>query len=369
MEQQQPKAVTRQRWREWLTISALCLTLGFAYAVSARTRQLLRGEPVGWGTLVTGELLHFATWVLLYPGVAFLAARFPLGERRARSLLVHLAAALVFSPLLMSLTLLLRAALADASRLRKPHLLTDVIVPEYAWGMTAYVVLLSVASALEWRQRDQRRALEGARLEVALTQARLQALQRQIQPHFLFNALNSISALLRKDPDGAERMLARLGDLLRVVLDEGLPQQVTLREELRILVSYLAIERVRFCDRLSVSIDVPETLLDRRVPCLVLQPLVENSIRHGLGEHAGPLHLALCAQREERVLRLVVEDDGGRGKDASASGGIGLANVRSRLEQLHGTRARLEMTPAPERGVRVLVELPWDDTALAEGTP
>ena len=365
------RTISRQRVREWLTISAICLILGAAYSISDRMRRLLRGEPADWSTLPTGELLHFGAWVLLYPLVAVLAVRFPLGERRGRPVLVHLLAALVFSPLLMTVTQLLRAALTGP----RPQgglarLLTDVIVPEYAWGMTAYVVLLSVASAIEWRQRDRQRALEGARLEAALAVARLQALRRQIQPHFLFNALNSVSSLLHRDPDGAERMLARLGDFLRLVLDDTMPQQVAVRDEIELLDSYLAIERVRFRDRLSVTIEVPSGLLDAQVPCLVLQPLFENSIRHGIGQNAGPLRVTLRASCEDGRLRLIVEDDGARTSAApgaaSASGaGIGLANIRGRLEQLYGSRARLTIEPAADRGARVVIDLPREEGAAA----
>ncbi len=369
MGEAQAATVSRQRWREWLTVCAICLALGAAYAASGKMRRLLKGESVDWSTLATGELLHFGVWVFLYPCVASLAARFPLGERRGRSLLVHLAAALVFSPVLMTLTQLLRATLRAS---RPPgglqRLITDVIVPEYAWGMTAYVVLLSVASAIEWRHRDQRRALESAQLAAALTLARLQALRAQIQPHFLFNALNSIASLLRKEPDGAERMLARLGDFLRLVLDDTMPQEVTLRQEVDLLESYLAIERVRFRDRLSVTLDLPPELLDARVPSLILQPLFENSIRHGLGRNAGPLQIALRAAREDAGLRLVVEDDGPRGGAPfpPTAAGIGLANIRGRLAQLYGSRARLEIEPLSGRGVRVVVELPADRAPAAQ---
>jgi two-component system LytT family sensor kinase len=358
------KTISGRRIREWLTICAICLMLGTAYSISDRMRRLLRGEPADWSTLPTGELLHFGTWVLLYPLVAALAARFPLGERRRRAVLVHLLAALVFSPLLMTVTQLLRAALSgNHQQGGLARLFTEVIVPEYAWGMTAYVVLLSVASAIEWRQRDQRRALEAAQLEAALAVARLQALRRQIQPHFLFNALNSVSSLLRRDPDGAERMVARLGDFLRLVLDDTMPQEVALRDEIELLDSYLAIERVRFRDRLSVTIEVPGGLLDAKVPCLVLQPLFENSIRHGIVQNAGPLRVALRASHENGRLRLVVEDDGARssaapGPAAPASAGIGLANIRGRLEQLYGSRASLAIEPAADRGVRVVIDLP-----------
>ncbi len=354
----------RERWREWLTLAVLCLALALAYSLTARMRRLLRGEAVGWDALPAQELLHFGAWVLLYPLVILMAVRFPLGERRPTRALAHVLGAALFSPLLMTVSALMQAALLPSRRGTFADLVQKVIVPEYAWGMTAYVVMLSVAHAAEMRRRERQRAVEAAQLEAALAQARLQSLRTQLQPHFLFNALNAVASLVHKDPDAAQTMVARLGDLLRSTLDESLQQEVTLRQELELLERYLDIERVRFRDRLTIEIDVAAGLLDARVPYLILQPLVENAIRHGIAERAGPGRITVRAQAEGQTLRLEVEDNGVGGGAASPSPGVGLSNIRARLEYLYGAEGRLSVDDGEKEGLRVALQLP-----LRRGTP
>ncbi len=351
----------RRHWSEWLSVAGLCLGLAITYSFAYKLRRSASGERVDWGSFPLESLVHFGCWFVLYPVVVLLTARFPLGTRRWRSLPVHAAAALVFSPTLNALAGTLNT-LAHGQAIVWPRLVREVIVPEYAWGVTAYIMLLSVAHAAEFRRRDQARALGAARLEAALALARLNALRMQLEPHFLFNALNSISSLVRRDPDGAERMLARLGDFLRLTLDDSMPQEVELRQELTFLERYLDIERVRFCDRLSVVLDVPADLLDARVPYLILQPLVENAIRHGLARRAGPGVISVRATRHDTRLVLEVEDDGpGFSSDVPlAKLGVGLANMRARLRQLHGEAARLAAESRAEQGARVTITLPWE---------
>jgi len=360
-------AILRGRWREWLGVAALCFGLALAYSLAWKLRHMLRGEPVDWSAIPVQDLLHFGAWFLLYPVVVLLTVRFPLGVRRRRNLFLHILLALVFSPLLMTVTVGLRM-LTHARPMTWSAFLREAVVPEYAWGVTVYVILLSMAHAAEFRRRDQAHALGAAQLEAALALARLNALRMQLEPHFLFNALNSISSLVHRDPDGAERMLARLGDFLRLTLDDSMPQQVELRQELEFLERYLDIERVRFSDRLNVVLHVPQDLLNARVPYLILQPLVENAIRHGLAERAGPGRVVVRASRRQAQLHLEVEDDG-PGLSAELQPlklGVGLSNIRGRLEQLYGDAAGLSVECSPSQGVRVVVELPCERGAASE---
>jgi two-component system, LytTR family, sensor kinase len=360
--------VLKRRLREWLAIAAICLMLALAYSFAAKLRGLLRGDPVDWASISVGEVLHFGAWVLLYPLVTLMAARFPLGERRWRHVPVHILGAFLFSPLLMTLTAVLQAAVRGRP-VGWDTLVTRVLLPELAWGITAYVILLSVAHALEYRSRSQQRTVQAARLEAALALARLQVLRMQLEPHFLFNALNSVSSLVHKDPDGAQRMLARLGDFLRLTLDDAMPQKVELRQELEFLERYLDIERVRFRDRLTVAIDAPPQILDARVPYLILQPLVENAVRHGVAKHAGPGHIAVRASAEGSSLHLDVEDNGSEANAASAplKPGIGLSNIGARLRQLYGPAAALSINPGDgTRGLRVSIVLPLERGACAD---
>jgi LytS/YehU family sensor histidine kinase len=186
----------------------------------------------------------------------------------------------------------------------------------------------------------------------------------QLQPHFLFNTLNSISALLDEDVEAADVMLARLGDFLRLTLENTGAQEVTLQEELEFLRCYLEIERVRFQDRISVSMKIAPDTLGARVPNLILQPIVENAIRHGLAAQAGTGRIVIESDHDDVVLKLQVKDNGPGlhahgNSERSFRHGLGFALTRARLERLYGAKQRLALSDAPEGGLRVILEIPF----------
>ena len=203
--------------------------------------------------------------------------------------------------------------------------------------------------------------------ELRASQAQLQALKMQLHPHFLFNALHSISALVHSDPDAADKMIARLGDFLRLTLDSAAAQEVPLRQEIEFLNCYLEIERIRFQDRLTTRLEVDPQVLNCRVPNLILQPIVENAIRHGVSQRAAHGHVEVRAYRAGQCLRLEVRDNGrGLPDDGAAavhttqsgSGGVGLSNTRARLQQLYGGAYRFDIANAPTGGAVVTLEIP-----------
>jgi LytS/YehU family sensor histidine kinase len=208
---------------------------------------------------------------------------------------------------------------------------------------------------------SRERELRAARLEAALATAQLQALQAQLHPHFLFNTLNAIASLIPEDAAAAEEMVEALSELLRAALQDGGAREIPLRRELDLADQYVRIQQLRFHDRLRVHRDVDPDTLDALVPPLLLQPLVENAIRHGIGSRPEGGIVTLRAHRENGWLLLAVEDDG-RGLPAGtavASGnGVGLTNARARLERLHGTSAQLELANGASRGTTVHVRLP-----------
>jgi sensor histidine kinase YesM len=210
---------------------------------------------------------------------------------------------------------------------------------------------------LRYRERER----DAAALATELVQARLQALRMQLNPHFLFNSLNTILSLIHEKPEAADRMLVRLSQLLRRTLDHSETHEVPLREELQFLKIYLEIEQMRFSDRLTVTYHVPPETEDLFVPQLILQPLVENALRHGIlpREQAGRLELE--ARTENGMLKLTVRDDGiglPAGADFPLADGVGLKNVRSRLGHLYGSEQRFELREAPGGGVEAVVSIP-----------
>jgi LytS/YehU family sensor histidine kinase len=228
--------------------------------------------------------------------------------------------------------------------------------------------VLGAAHALAYYRRYRRRELYASRLEAQLARAQLQVLKMQLHPHFLFNTLNAISALVHKDADLAERTIARLGDLLRLTLENAGAQEVSLQEELDFVTLYLEIEQARLGPRLGVHFAVEPEARGACVPNLILQPLVENAVRHGIAPYPRAGRVELVARREADRLRVEVRDDG-PGLAGGAREGLGLSNTRARLWQLYGPAHSFEMTNGPGRGVTVALTLPFRESPADDGDP
>ncbi len=227
--------------------------------------------------------------------------------------------------------------------------------------MVVYWAVVGTHAGVRWHARWQEESLRGARLREDLAQANLQALRAQLNPHFLFNALNAVVALTARDPAAARATLVRLSELLRATLAAGDAQETTLAQEIALTARYLEIEQVRFADRLTVLWTLQEELGDQRVPAFALQPLVENALKHGLGRRAGVGTVEIITRTVDGTLELVVRDGGpGPVSDTPARGGAGiaLANLRSRLERLYGSAATLTLLPRAEGGTDAIVRIP-----------
>jgi LytS/YehU family sensor histidine kinase len=233
----------------------------------------------------------------------------------------------------------------------------------YHLAVITYWIVLAVLRGMDSRRRLRDERLRNAQLETQLAQSQLQALRMQLQPHFLFNTLNAISALALADPLQARQMIARLSDFLRLTLEERHAPQVPLSRELEFLRCYLDIQRVRFQDRLGTRLEVDDDTLRAAVPNLILQPLVENALRHGLLAKAEPGHLHVVGRRDGDQLVLRVDDDGLGLPPDGASEGIGLANTRARLAMLFGGNARLDLQRRDGGGTRVELRLPFREVA------
>jgi LytS/YehU family sensor histidine kinase len=230
---------------------------------------------------------------------------------------------------------------------------------DFASGFTRYALISAfyhlVAYHFELRTRD----VTAARLETRLLEARLETLKRTLQPHFLFNTLNSIAELAREKPHKAERMVEDLAELLRASLAGDSSHEISLDEELALLETYAAIERVRFQERLRIEVDAPADLRSARVPQLLLQPLVENAIRHGIARREGPGTVRVSARPLNGKLRIQVIDDGvGLGTDGIQHTGIGLGATRERLHHLYGATQTFEVAAGAANGTVVTIDLP-----------
>ena len=229
------------------------------------------------------------------------------------------------------------------------------------WLLMTYLFLIGVGYALAYRRESEARAVNSAQLETRLVEAQLQSLQRQLHPHFLFNTLNTISGLIRTDPNGADKMIDSLGDLLRMTLHKSGIQEVPLKEELEVLEKYVEIEQTRFGNRLNIEMHIEPDTLDALVPSLLLQPLVENAIRHGIAPNARPGWIAVHATRHDDALLLQIRDSGdGLPPDRlmALNRGVGLDNTRARLEHLYRDRYAFTFSNL-ERGFCVTIRIPF----------
>jgi two-component system, LytTR family, sensor kinase len=308
-----------------------------------------------WREAIEINLVHYWIWGLLAPLIVLAARRQPFSRSTwASALPYHLALGVVLTAVQIGAAqLILNASLTSLAKSLRTN---------FHSSLPTYVLVLAVVHAIDYYAKYRDREVRASQLEARLAEARLAALKRQMNPHFLFNTLNSISSLMYVDPDAADAMLARLSELLRLALDADGEQEVPLARELAMLSRYLEIEKIRFENRLRVEIDIAPALLEARVPALSLQPLAENAIRHGISRLPDGGTLRVRAARKDGHLRLVVEDDG-PGLAPDAGDGIGLANLRARLAELYGPEQRLELAGRPGGGTTVEVRIPWRSSA------
>lgn len=317
--------------------------------------------PASLGALV----FQGAEWVLLgllTPITYFLGRRFPLRrERLARSLAAHVAGALLLCLCWATLGVIIRRALR-AWGPNEATFLADWsgwVLTSLPWSFFLYFAVLGCVHAFIYYVEARDREAQAERLNAQLAEARLNALRMQIQPHFLFNSLNAVLVLVRdQETRRAGTMLELLSDMLRQVLRSDQPHEITLDQEIGLIGQYLAIEQVRFSDRLQVRYDFPEELGGAIVPRFILQPLTENALRHGVARQMDAVVIEIGAKRSGDMLELWVRDNG-PGPPAERGAGVGLENTRLRLATLYGERASVELVSAPEGGSIARIRMPY----------
>jgi hypothetical protein len=352
-----------------LTIALVGFTLlGLLETADYALLLHVTGKPVTLVHVVLRECPPWIVWALCVPAVMAWGERFRLDwPPRARPVLAHLAGVAATTLLLAIMRVILERGLGLALPAQGVwvHLL-DSLAFSFPLAVITYGATLGLGYAASYSARS-RQLLE---LQSELSKAQLSALRMQLNPHFLFNTLHTIGALVRDDnPRGAVDMLEKLGDILRRVLRGDAELDTPLRDEIEFLRKYLEIEQVRFGDRLRVAWRLDPSSDSIRVPQLILQPLVENALRHGLSRRAGPGSLTIASRVHDRQLELVVADDGvGLPADFHPDAGrVGLANVRARLRQSYGEAARLSLAPGEHGGVTARIVLPVGAGAAAGG--
>jgi len=352
------ESLMQKRWSRFLLGFCFWTLLGLSFASQFYISSAKAGLEVTWTQAVNYALADWYVFALLSIPVIQLARRFRFeGSNRMRSLAAHAVASVFFSFAYMVLRALVgqwqsQAAFNDVFK--------PLLVKTWHFNLLIYWVIVTVSHAFDYYRKYREREFRASELEKRLVQAKLQALQMQLNPHFLFNTLHSISSLMHKDVEAADRMIARLSDLLRAALEGAETQEVTLRQELELLQLYLSIEQIRFGNRLTVKMNIAPDTLEAQVPNLILQPLVENAIRHGIEPRARPGCIELLAHRQDGTLALVVSDDGGGlGENGTIKEGVGLSNTRARLRELYGATHRFELVRGQSGSVRVELSIPF----------
>ena len=368
-----PSAVSspRPRWHGWVAGFGIWTVLGLLAVLQNALFFRAVGEPVPWGNLLPVRLADWYTCALFTPLYFWLVRRFPLDEGGwLRSVPVHLAATAAFVMAKYVIYTPIYNLLRPESRPERS--LGEMLAGNFIIENVIFWSMVGVIQAIESFRKLREREVQAAHLAGQLANARLDALTGQLHPHFLFNTLQGVSTLLHRDPAAADTMLARLSDLLRRTLQRDGRHEVALAEELELLELYLDIMRTRFADRLTVEIDVAAELRAALVPRFILQPLVENALKHGIERRSGSGRIEIAARREGVELALSVRDDGpgtgGNGGRTPAEG-VGLSNTRHRLRQLYGDAQRLELRDGAMGGFEVTLSIPFRPAVVEAPAP
>jgi two-component system LytT family sensor kinase len=357
----------RFSWKLWVASFALWTAYSFLYSGSMYWWYVSAGHPAHyWGNWMFIPLLNHWINALLTPLVLVFALRHPM--RRATwhwALAGHVAGMLLFTATHMAIRLALYPVrdqftgevVPATLRLFRSMFLYGVRED----GLGAYLLIIVLAQVMFLQYRAREREIQSEQLRARLAEARLEALKLQLKPHFLFNTLNAISELVHHDPSRAEQVVVKLSDLLRFTIRSFDRNLIDLSEEMELLKTYLSIEEVRFAGRLSSQFEIDEDTLRAQVPCMMLQPIVENGIRHGIGQRNGSGTIKVLVKTKGQVLEITVRDDGpGLPAEFSeaAAQGIGLSNTRQRLQQLFPGTSQLTIENHSEGGVAVVIKLP-----------
>jgi two-component system, LytTR family, sensor kinase len=338
------------------TLFGLC-----AFAACLLADAATGADSVPWRALLAYSLGAAWTWAVLTPPVFWLTrdARFSAGHR-LRSVLLHATTGAGF----VVLSVTLQSMLASATRIDTSGV--SPLLPRVENSLLAYAALVVIGQAAHYFTLLKTRQIHASELEARLAKTHLQLLRMQLQPHFLFNTLNTVAELVHSDPDTADQMITRLGRLLRLSLDHAGHQVVPLRQEIDFLRMYVEIEQVRFQDRLQIVWDLAPDTLEAAVPTLLWHPVLENAIRHGVTPLAGRGRIVIASQRAGDDLVLEIRDNGrGLPHGQILREGVGLRNIRARVDQLYGSRAHFSLEPATGGGTVATLRLPFTHCDVA----
>ena len=354
--------------RSWARIASAIFVVATGLAIFSGSQnaiyRIYQNQPADWVHGISHALVDWYAVAVFAPLVFWIVRRRPIDATNWRT---RLPVYLLLGPSLATLKDVLFLPIGVVVYDSPLPVVRQILLRTYVFDVLVFAALIGLAHAIQYARSIRERELRAAQLESRLWQARLELLRSELQPHFLFNALQGVSTLMHRDVEAADEMLNLLSELLRLTLDRRTAQEVPLSEELAILERYLAIIKLRFGKRLTVSVDFQPGLRDVRVPIFILQPLVENAVEHGINQQAGQGMLWINGRQDGESIRISVANTGSPFHTQSRPDGIGLANTRMRLEQLYGAAGKLEILNR-ESGVEVVVTVPHTPSSRAEGS-
>ena len=357
----------RRRWMRLALIWGIWTFIGIVFTLQSYFTSFRSERPAPLLDSLYLQMTWSYLWALATPLVLWAATRLPIERNNwLRSALLHVPLSILISGFVTALGHVVLWVYWGwgMGRPFSFERMGRFVVANFSEGIGIYLLIALTSYALSYHRRYREGQVKTLQLEAQLSNAQLQALKMQLHPHFLFNTLHSISALLNKDTESARKMITRLGDFLRLTLDNSGSQEVTLQQEIEFLSCYLEIERIRFQDRLVTRVNVPHQTLDAKVPNLILQPIVENAIRHGIAPRSTPGLIEIGVEQRNGTLRIQVRDNGPglpahRRSENLSQRGLGLANTQTRLERLYGAAHLFNFSDNPTGGLVVTLEIPF----------
>jgi len=362
----EPKPTPLRRLLTWAAILGAWTLIVLTFAVQAYVFAVSRGRADSFRHEFLVASTEWYVWAALTPLVLLLCRRRITAQNWISAVALHVAASVLISLLQLAIQVRLNFLVNSGYSLGYWKVLYFFATYKLHINLLTYWVIVALNHGIHYYEQARSRELAWARMETDLANAQLQALNMKLHPHFLFNTLHSISTLISDDPKAAQEMVLKLGDLLRATLSKIETPEVPLGQELELLDCYLSIEQTRFKDRLKVSKEIDPAALSCAVPTMVLQPLVENAVRHGIGKHKQADEISIVGRRENGRLLLEVRNRTGRIENGGDTPrGIGLSNTRARLEQLYTDAYSLEISNREGGGVAVSLSLPASDDMSA----
>ncbi len=360
------RSIRSSKLTKWLAIWGIWTLFGFFFTSQFALQSQLWKTPVPFWQILSWQMVSGYVWYALSPLILYLTQKFPFEAGRwTRSLIVHIFAgvAIALFQQVIDAFLLTRLGYPPGREFASfGEAYQYFVFVNLHFSVLIYAGVVGIKSAYSYYQKYRERELQASQLEARLAQSRLQVLKMQLHPHFLFNTLNAISELIYKDPESADRMLTDLSDLLRLSFENLEVQEISLKQELEFLEKYLEIEQVRFHDRLTVDMNISPETLDACVPNMILQPLVENAIKHGIAPRSSGGRIDINTARNNGHLEIRVTDDGlgvPFGDLENMPEGVGLSNTRRRLKHLYGDKHKFNIKTQDTGGVGVTLEIPF----------